>query len=436
MSLAERNSYPHYIAVKGAYTRLRNKILYQWIENPKERILAADAIRLIDHPQQTEQMAKDTVQHLESMGYVNFGALPLRPASASDSPVPPKSVTSTSVIVVGAGVAGLAAARQLRLFGFSDVTVLEARSRAGGRVVSEPLAGDGEVPAAGGGTFPVGVDMGASIITGLHNGNPLLVLCRQLDLELLPVSTNCPLMLPSGPEVAPGVDRLVEMRFNSMLERASIMRKELSEDMSLETALATVEKSEAAIDPAIAKDAGAVLSWHKANLEFANATKLNAISLLHWDQDDQYELLGPHLMIRNGYAQVPAGLAKDLDIRFNTVVTRINYTATGVKVYTKAGEKLTADKVVVAVPLGVLKADGITFDPPLPPAKAAAIERLGFGILNKVWYCFLTRFLTLRYRWAFDLSVLFGQNCTRTSRTTLISLASRRRRKPRDATFW
>ena len=45
---------------------------------------------------------------------------------------------------------------------------------------------------------------------------------------------------------------------------------------------------------------------------------------------------------------------------------------------------MAADRVIVTVPLGVLKAQTIAFDPPLPERKRRAIERLGFGLLNKV----------------------------------------------------
>lgn len=46
--------------------------------------------------------------------------------------------------------------------------------------------------------------------------------------------------------------------------------------------------------------------------------------------------------------------------------------------------KLLQDAVIITVPLGVLKAQSITFDPPLPEWKQQAISNLGFGLLNKV----------------------------------------------------
>jgi len=47
-------------------------------------------------------------------------------------------------------------------------------------------------------------------------------------------------------------------------------------------------------------------------------------------------------------------------------------------------ENYRAEAVLVTVPLGVLKENVITFDPPLSEEKQSAIERLGFGNLNKV----------------------------------------------------
>ena len=61
------------------------------------------------------------------------------------------------------------------------------------------------------------------------------------------------------------------------------------------------------------------------------------------------------------------------------------YRPDGVRVHTKAGgDGLAADAVLVTVPLGVLKANSPRFVPPLPEWKRAAVERLGFGPIEKV----------------------------------------------------
>ena len=64
----------------------------------------------------------------------------------------------------------------------------------------------------------------------------------------------------------------------------------------------------------------------------------------------------------------------------------------GVTVTTSGGEKIDADCVVCTVPLGVLRARTINFDPPLPERKSEAIDKLGFGVLNKCAMSFPTKF--------------------------------------------
>ena len=54
------------------------------------------------------------------------------------------------------------------------------------------------------------------------------------------------------------------------------------------------------------------------------------------------------------------------------------------KIVCTDGEVIEADEVVLTTPLGVLKSDVIDFDPPLPNWKQGAIDRMGFGLLNKV----------------------------------------------------
>ncbi len=85
-----------------------------------------------------------------------------------------------------------------------------------------------------------------------------------------------------------------------------------------------------------------------------------------------------------------AFLQKNLDIRLNKVVTEIHY---GEQLSIHCGrEEFPADRVIVTLPLGVLKAGKVKFSPSLPEAKSAAIRALGFGAAHKVVLRFQRRF--------------------------------------------
>ncbi|KAL9093833.1 MAG: hypothetical protein Q9165_003756 [Trypethelium subeluteriae] len=137
-----------------------------------------------------------------------------------------------------------------------------------------------------------------------------------------------------------------------------------------------------------------LLNWHHANLEYSNAAHVDDLSLSGWDQDTGNEFEGEHSQIIGGYLQVPRALYQlpdNLDVRFNADVAAINYDPSGdsyekgpARITCSNGETLEADQVVLTVPLGVIKEGDMKFSPPLPEWKIGAIERLGFGLLNKV----------------------------------------------------
>lgn len=159
-----------------------------------------------------------------------------------------------------------------------------------------------------GGSYQRGVDLGASIITGLFAGNPLLVLSRQLKLNLIGDLNACPLFLArTGHEAPSELDALVEERYNRMLDETAYLRADLTADIPFEEALAMAERrlgGIVGIKPEEKGDADALLAWHKANLEFANATTLAKLSTLNWDQDDQWAVTGTHAMVEGGYGRV------------------------------------------------------------------------------------------------------------------------------------
>ncbi|KAL2890149.1 flavin containing amine oxidoreductase [Ceratocystis lukuohia] len=138
-----------------------------------------------------------------------------------------------------------------------------------------------------------------------------------------------------------------------------------------------------------------LLNWHVANLEYSNATDLHNLSLGGWDIDAGNEWEGKHTMVIGGYQSVARGLLmcpQPLECRFNSPVQKIVYdpeaASTGhdqkCAVICEDGTTIDADYVVCSIPLGVLKAGNVCFDPPLPEWKKGAIKRIGYGVLNKV----------------------------------------------------
>jgi len=93
-------------------------------------------------------------------------------------------------------------------------------------------------------------------------------------------------------------------------------------------------------------------------------------------------------MIAEGYDKLIDHLAVGLDIRLNTIVTEIDWSSTPVKIHTANGETLTADRVVISLPLGVLKAGDVRFTPELPADKQSSIESLTMGPAIKLLYRF------------------------------------------------
>jgi hypothetical protein len=55
----------------------------------------------------------------------------------------------------------------------------------------------------------------------------------------------------------------------------------------------------------------------------------NVVNNVFLSQDDDFEFTGSHLTVRNGYSCVPVALAEGLDIKLNTTVKQVRYTASG-----------------------------------------------------------------------------------------------------------
>ncbi|XP_073010011.1 lysine-specific histone demethylase 1 homolog 1-like [Typha latifolia] len=361
-------------AAQSNYIVVRNHILSRWRTNPSAWITESHALESIraEH----RGLVAAAYSFLLDHAYINFG---LAPAILSAPPHRPPSLPPPSVLIVGAGLAGLAAARHLISLGFK-VVVLEGRRRPGGRVFTKKMRScAADYPGVS-----AAVDLGGSVLTGI-NGNPFGVLARQLGFPLHKVRDKCPLYLPDGRPVDQVMDSRVETAFNQLLDKVCKLRQVIidelqSVDVSLGTAL---EAFREAYGVAFSAEERMLLDWHLANLEYANAALLSDLSMAYWDQDDPYEMGGDHCFIPGGNGRFVRALADNVPIFYDRTVTRIHYGNDGVMVYAN-GQVFRGDMALCTVSLGVLKKGCIEFVPELPPQKQGAIKRLGFGLLNKV----------------------------------------------------
>ncbi|KAJ6840550.1 putative polyamine oxidase 4 [Iris pallida] len=168
--------------------------------------------------------------------------------------------------------------------------------------------------------------------------------------------------------------------FERILRETRKVRDENAADMSVLQAISIVLDR----NPQLRQEGLAyeVLQWYICRMEAWFAADVDAISLKNWDQENV--LTGGHGLMVQGYHPVIKALAKDLDIRLNHRVTRIVQRCNKVLINVENGTRFIADAAIITVPLGVLKANLIEFEPRLPEWKLTAISDLGVGNENKV----------------------------------------------------
>ncbi|KAI3882216.1 hypothetical protein MKW92_023117, partial [Papaver armeniacum] len=168
--------------------------------------------------------------------------------------------------------------------------------------------------------------------------------------------------------------------FEDILKESEKVRDEYGDDMSIMTAFAIVmEKWTDLRQEGVAYK---VLQWYLCRMEGWFAADADTISLRCRDQEEL--LSGGHGLMIRGYLPVINTIAKGLDIRIRHSVTKIFRRNFGVKFMVENEKTFVADAVVIAVPLGVLKAKHIEFEPRLPECKEEAIVVLGVGTENKI----------------------------------------------------
>jgi monoamine oxidase len=268
--------------------------------------------------------------------------------------VPPEDprFSLLDVLVVGAGAAGIAAARRLAAARLR-VAVVEAASQVGGRCVTDTAS------------FGVPFDRGAHWIH-MPEINPLARLARQTGLDIYPA--------PPGQQI----------RIGRRYAREGELEDYLAAGVRATAAIREAARGRIDIScaQALPKDLG---EW-RPMIEFVLgpfgcAKDLAEVSAMDFARSAERDV---DAFCRQGYGTLLAKLAAAVPVQLSTRVTRIDYGGRlGCEVATSRGQ-LRARAVIVTVSTNVIASGRIAFDPDLPKRQLDAAARLKLGSYDHV----------------------------------------------------
>lgn len=270
--------------------------------------------------------------------------------------------------IIGAGAAGLMAARELKKAGH-EVIIYEARDRLGGRIHTHHEMA----------SYPI--ELGAEYIHGdkaftwtmldeetKHNMRPTF-----MDDQAFAVFKDDQMIYYPQSDLLDGWQQL---------ERLESLRFKPPKDKPLMSVL--TPPVERWVNHMIASDYGADLD------------QLGLKGYIEASYEGEGE--GDYRFDK-GYDQLIQQLSQGLSVHLNHMVTRVDYSPKGVKLTFENQEPVHVDALVVTLPLGVLKANDVVFNPALPAPFQEAIKRIGSASVNKIILQFKEAFWPESLEW-------------------------------------
>ncbi|STY31107.1 Monoamine oxidase [Legionella wadsworthii] len=286
-------------------------------------------------------------------------------------------------VIIGAGVAGLTAAKQLH-DAQQDVLVLEAKNRLGGRVYTNYSWG-------------FATDLGAAWIHGIEH-NPLLSLIKNETVVLNSYNNSEPIEMLKDFAL---YDTDGSPLDKNELELFSSMAQEFIRYSKTQNAMNSIALNFAKFvnKKGLTEIQSSLLYYALDNIyTYEFAENLNKLSRNIFSAYDGSTATGKNALITEGYIQLFKDFSQNVPIYLNQIVSEISYQKDNVKVSTQT-DSYCAKKIIITVPLGVLKSNKIEFHPALPKYKMNAIKKLKMGNYEKLYLLFERVFWDKNKEW-------------------------------------
>lgn len=279
------------------------------------------------------------------------------------------------VIIVGAGIAGLAAGEFLQQAG-KKILILEAQARVGGRIWTDDSLG-------------FSADLGASWIHGSMK-NPITKLTEKYQIPTVPSNVES-LSLKrydslclydwEGKRVSPKEIQHLKRQ----LEEFEIFVKNAQTILTQDVSYYSILKEFIHLRKLKDRELKIFKYAVRAAIEYEYAEDMRKLSFLEFGKDTPFS--SPDVLFPKGYDEIPKKMAEKLPVLLKHKVEAIHYDQEKVEVCTKMGN-FSARAVIITIPLALLKNAMHLFKPELPPWKKQAIRRIQIGLLNKVFLKF------------------------------------------------
>lgn len=295
----------------------------------------------------------------------------------------------TSVAILGAGTAGIAAAQALSNASVTDFLIVEYNGQIGGRVAHTTF---GAKPDGSPYTIELGANWVQGLVTPPGPENPIWTLAKKYNLTN--TYSNYSSLETFNENGAVDYTNLINtygIAYSTVEQDAGYILTDNLQDRSLRSGL-----SLASWKPRVDKEARAI-EWWQFDFEYSYSPEQSSqeFAIVNYNTTFyQYSAENNYVFDERGFNAFIVGEASsflkvnDSRLLLNTVVTNISYSDNGVTILNQDGSCISADYAICTFSLGVLQHDAVFFSPALPSWKQTGIETFAMGTYTKIFLQF------------------------------------------------